>query len=68
MKANNTVLTNEKGELARESELHIAKLLKAETVEEAQAEVLFHFAREYEIKGKYKVHRKELLIDDDLER
>jgi hypothetical protein len=60
MKADNTVLINEEGELERESNLHIAKLLKAKTVQEAQAEVIFHFAREYEIKEKYKKHREVL--------
>lgn len=51
---NNEIFRGLDTDLNYEQEKHMVKLLKCNTKEEAAAEVVWHFAREHEIKEKYK--------------
>jgi hypothetical protein len=48
-------LISRESELKRESENHTAKLWKAETVEQVQSEILFHYVHNYYINLKYDI-------------
>lgn len=47
-------------ELSAEMEKHMCKLLRCKTEKEAAAEVVWHFAREYFIREKYKEHENHI--------
>lgn len=60
MKADNSVLTNESGEIEREYDKYYSRLENCKSKEDVDIEWALHWARLNLIKKKYNEHEKEI--------